>query len=66
MNYTVEKITESGVEYDVAMWVDGRKEWSLNGKLHRLDGPAMEWADGSKEWFLNGKRHRLDEMEETE
>ncbi len=36
------------------------KEWYLNGKLHREDGPAIERANGSKEWHLNGKRHRED------
>ena len=34
---------------------DGTKEWYLNGKLHREDGPAIERADGTKEWWLNGK-----------
>jgi hypothetical protein len=36
------------------------KEWWLNGKLHRTDGPAVERADGMKEWWLNGKLHRTD------
>jgi hypothetical protein len=35
---------------------NGSKEWLLNGKLHRTDGPAYEWADGRKEWWLNGKQ----------
>ncbi len=35
---------------------DGVKEWYLDGKLHREDGPAIEYPDGSKEWFLNGIR----------
>ena len=39
---------------------DGTKYWSLNGKLHREDGPAVERSDGSKEWWLNGKCHRED------
>ena len=39
---------------------DGTKQWWLNGKLHREDGPAVEHADGSKEWYLNGKIHRED------
>jgi len=39
---------------------DGTKEWWLNGKRHREDGPAYEGADGTKEWWLNGKRHRVD------
>jgi len=38
----------------------GTKLWSLNGKLHREDGPALECADGYKAWYLNGKRHRED------
>ena len=40
---------------------DGTKKWYLNGKLHRLDGPAVEWADGTKVWYLNGKLHRKDD-----
>ena len=39
---------------------DGSKEWWLNDKLHREDGPAIEGADGSKFWYLNGKLHRED------
>ena len=37
---------------------DGSKEWSLNGTLHREDGPAVEWPSGRKEWYLNGLCHR--------
>ena len=39
---------------------NGTKEWRLNGKLHRSDGPAIEWFNGSKEWWFNGLRHRSD------
>ena len=39
---------------------DGYKAWYVDGKLHRLDGPAREWADGDKKWYINGKLHRLD------
>ena len=38
---------------------DGTKVWCLNGKYHRVDGPAIEWADGNKWWYLNGKYHRV-------
>ena len=41
-------------------YANGDKKWWLNGKLHRLDGPAVEWEIGIKEWWLNGQRHRLD------
>ena len=37
------------------------KEWFLNGKRHREDGPAIEYAIGDKVWFLNGKHHREDD-----
>jgi len=30
------------------------------GKLHRLDGPAIEYDDGTKHWYINGKLHRED------
>ena len=39
---------------------DGTKVWYLNGKLHRVDGPAVEYANGNKQWFLNDKLHRVD------
>ena len=34
---------------------NGCKEWRVNGKLHREDGPAMGNA-----WYINGKLHRED------
>jgi hypothetical protein len=42
-----------------AEFTDGLKEWWLNGKLHRVDGPAIE-ADKFKKWYVNGKLHRVD------
>ena len=36
----------------------GSKYWTLNGLLHREDGPALENANGAKFWYLNGLRHR--------
>jgi len=32
----------------------GDKHWLVNGKLHRLDGPAVEYLYGRKEWYVNG------------
>ena len=46
--------------YEVKVYSNGSKEWYLNDKLHREDGPAVEWASGRKEWWLNGNRHRED------
>ena len=39
---------------------NGAKEWYLNGKLHREDGPAVENSYGYKKWLLNGEPHRED------
>ena len=39
---------------------NGNKHWRLNGKYHRVDGPATEHSNGSKEWYLDGKLHRVD------
>ena len=44
----------------VKVWANGDKEWWLNDKLHREDGPAIEWSNGDKSWYLNGKLHRED------
>jgi len=47
-------------EPELVEYPGGTKEWSVDGKLHRLDGPAVEYSNGWKHWFVNGKRHRLD------
>lgn len=35
---------------------DRRKEWYQNGRLHRIDGPAIEYADGRKEYWFQGRK----------
>ena len=47
-------------KYELVEYPDGNKEWLLNGKYHRTDGPAIEGATGSKLWYLNGDLHRTD------
>ncbi len=39
---------------------NGNKEWYLNSRLHRENGPAVEYINGDKYWYLKGKRHRID------
>ncbi len=39
---------------------DGNKRWYKNGRLHRVNGPAIEYTNGTKHWYQHGKRHRLD------
>ena len=38
----------------------GNKRLYLNGKLHRINKPAIEYVNGDKFWYLNGKLHRID------
>jgi hypothetical protein len=38
----------------------GGECWYLNGKNHRIGGPAMSMSNGTKVWFLNGNMHRID------
>lgn len=45
---------------ELAIGSDGTKTWSLNGELHRLDGPAIEDRDGTKYWYQYDKLHRED------
>ena len=39
---------------------DGIQVWWVDGKLHRIDGPAIIHADGSQQWWVDGKKHRID------
>jgi len=55
-----EEITEGGITYEVVTYYSGTKWWYLNGKRHRVDGPAYEGANGDKSWYLNGNWHRVD------
>lgn len=38
----------------------GDAYWYQDGKLHRIDGPAVEYAKGDKFWYQHGELHRLD------
>jgi hypothetical protein len=35
-------------------------KWTLNGKYHRTDGPAIIHANGTQWWCINDKLHRTD------
>lgn len=40
---------------EFCLYFSGNKYWFLNGKQHRVNGPAIEYSDGHKEWLLNGE-----------
>ena len=39
----------------MTLHADGTKEWLLNNKHHRIDGPAIEWPNGDKLWLFDGR-----------
>jgi hypothetical protein len=39
--------------------VNGVTKYTLDGDLHREDGPALISAQGDENWYLNGLRHRV-------
>lgn len=41
------------------IFLNGYKEWWLDGELHRIDGPAVE-SGPYQEWWTKGIRNRLD------
>jgi len=43
----------------VVFHCEERQVWHLNGKLHRVGGPAMIESDGTQYWHQNGDPHRL-------
>ena len=40
-------------------WLNGDKEWWIDGKRHRVAEPAVIFKN-YKAWYLYGKRHRED------
>jgi hypothetical protein len=40
--------------------VDGSMEWTVNGKRHRENGPAIVRPNGAREYWLNGHMHRVE------
>ena len=43
---------------------NGIKSWWHNGRLHRIDGAALEFPGGRKSWYLHGKRINCVESQE--
>ena len=48
------------LKYRIEIGRNGSKRYyNANGRLHRMEGPAVEWEGGSR-WYQNGKLHRTD------
>ena len=39
---------------------DRKRQWMVDGVLHRINGPAVETDDDWEYWFFDGLLHRLD------
>ena len=44
-------------KYELGNRIEWRNE---EGRLHRLDGPAVEWETKTRKWYKNGILHRVD------
>ena len=44
---------------DIRTDIHGTKYYYLDGKLHRVGGPAIKYIDGTKYYYLHGKLHRV-------
>ncbi|HED38332.1 MAG TPA: hypothetical protein ENI76_08835 [Ignavibacteria bacterium] len=60
LNKIAHKISNNNDELFVIINENGDKYHTLNEKLHREDGPAVEKANGEKHWYVNNKCHRED------
>jgi len=65
MDYKIEHIEEDGLTYEVRTYISGNKAYWINGKLHRLNGPAIEYVNGYKAYWINGKLHTFEEYKEA-
>lgn len=48
--------------YDKVETLDGGTViYTLDGYLHRLNGPAVIFPDGYKAWYVNGEQHSIND-----
>lgn len=45
---------------------DTYQAWWINGKRHRIEGPARIWANDNQEWYYNGQKIGCHSQEEFE
>jgi len=50
----VEVWTSGNGSYEVETWKDGHTQFTFDGDLHRVGGPAVIGADGREDWFRRG------------
>ena len=45
------------------IYKNGRIDYFIEGKCHRLDGPAIIWSNGTKQYYINDKELTEEEFE---
>ena len=63
MSYIVAYVKTAYLFSDAMYQVARAKKYYLNGKLHRIDGPAIEYPCGLKEYYLYGTSKTQQEFE---
>ena len=58
------QINEAGKTYTISIKENGDKFWYYNGKLSRIEGPAVELANGSSAWFWEGEKIKCSSQQE--
>jgi hypothetical protein len=56
---TTEAEVFDSLKYRIVCLRGAREYYNHAGKLHRVEGPAVEYANGDMSWWLNGCRHRI-------
>lgn len=46
------------IKPDIIIQPGGTVKYTVKGRIHRTDGPAIEYTDGTKEWYLDNRLHR--------
>jgi hypothetical protein len=59
--HTSLELSAKEIDMTVITYANGTFHYNtINGQLHREDGPAAEWVCGDRIWYLNGQLHRVD------
>jgi hypothetical protein len=45
---------KTGLTLPAVIRVNKVKSWYIDGRLHRIDGPAIEYANGETRYWING------------
>ena len=48
-------VLDLGDGKEIDTYSNGDQFWCQNGKIHRVDGPAVIYANGAQFWWLNNK-----------